>query len=105
MTLWLIAAALLAAGAVVPAVSGWRPGDSAGPRARARSAHARLGHELATGPVPSGSERERLVAEATERWTTSGGVLAQARSARQFRLAERLAGEGLECLRRAGGGV
>lgn len=94
--IWVAVAALLAAGAVVPVVGGWRPGRDRGPRARARSAHALLGHALATGPVPREPERVRA---AQERWTTCGGVLAEARTSAQYRLAQRLAQEGLELLR------
>lgn len=89
---WVLAGLVLVAGAVGPVLLRHRPG-LAGPRARARSAHARLGHELATSDVPPG-----VRAAAEERWTTCGGLLASARTRRELELAEQVASAGLALL-------
>ena len=91
---WAVVVALLAAGAVVPV---WlrRPSRTEGPRARARSAHARLLHALETRDAPP-----EAVARARERLTTCGALLATARHPRQLRLAEEVADEGLRLLER-----
>jgi hypothetical protein len=98
--IWLAAAgAVLAAGAVVPAVSRWRAGGVDGARARARSEHARLGHALAVGAVPADDSARRRHEQATERWHTAGGLLAEARTPEECALAEQCAREGLALLR------
>lgn len=98
--IWLAAAgAVLAAGAVVPAVSRWRAGGTDGARARARSEHARLGHALAVSAVPADDHTRSRHEQATERWHTAGGLLAEARTREQCVLAERLARQGLALLR------
>lgn len=88
------AAAVLVAGALVPLLRGV-PGRRAA-RAAARSAHARLGHLLAT--VDADPD---LARRATERWTTAGALLARAGSAEDLALAERTAAEGVALLARS----
>lgn len=85
------AAALLVAGALVPLLRRG-PGRRAA-RARARSAHARLGHLLATVDADADTLRR-----ARERWTTAGALLSRARSAEDHALAERTAAEGIALL-------
>lgn len=84
------AVVLLVAGALVPVLMHGR-GATRGAAARARSAHARLGHALATVKDVDPDVRRT----AAERWTAAGAVLAQARSVPDFELAERTADEGL----------
>ena len=73
------AVAVLVAGALVP----MRQRDSGlrTARAVARSAHARLGHLLATADADT-------VRRARERWTTAGAPLSRARSAEDHAPAE-----------------
>lgn len=86
--------ALLAAGALVPVLLQARRQGARGAAARARSAHARLGHVLET----AGGVDPVVHRRGYERWTAAGAVLAQARSAPEFALAERTADEGLALL-------
>lgn len=86
-----VAVAVLAAGALVPLLRRG-PGLRAA-RAGARSAHARLGHLVATVDAdPSTIRRAR------ERWTTAGALLARAATAEDLALAERTATEGIALL-------
>jgi hypothetical protein len=87
--IWL-ALGLVATGALAPLVRRRRDHALVGALARARAAHARLGLAVETADAaPQRLERAR------ERWTTCGGLLATARSARQCAAAERVAEEGL----------
>ena len=90
-TLAALAAAVLVAGAAVPLLRR-RPGLRTA-RARARSAHARLGHLLETVDVDPAT-----ACRARERWTTAGALLSRARSAEDLGLAERTAAEGVALL-------
>lgn len=85
------AAVLLVAGALVPLLRR-DPGRRAA-RAAARSAHARLGHLLATADADPDAIRR-----ARERWTTAGALLARGASAGDLALAERTAAEGIALL-------
>jgi hypothetical protein len=85
------AAAVLVAGAAVPLLRR-RPGLRTA-RARARSAHARLGHLLAAADVDAAR-----AGRAHERWTTAGALLSRARSAEDLAVAERTAAEGVTLL-------
>ena len=86
------AAAVLVAGAAAPVLLGRDPGRRAA-RARARSAHARLGHLLATAGADADASRA-----ARERWTTAGALLSRGTSAADLALAERTAQEGVALL-------
>jgi hypothetical protein len=92
-----IAAALVAAGALVPALAGrnnrLRSNDEA---VAARSRYHKLGHY-----VEDGGERvddpaaAALLRTARERYHTTGSTLATASTEADYRLAERIAEEGL----------
>jgi hypothetical protein len=91
VVLGMAAGAVLVAGALVPLLRRG-PGLRAA-RARARSAHARLGHLLATVAADPDTARR-----ARERWTTTGALLAHAATAEDLALAERTAAEGIGLL-------
>lgn len=86
-----VAAAVLACGALVPLLR--RSAGVRAARARARSAHSRLGHLLATVDADADALRR-----ARERWTTAGALLARASAAADHALAERTAAEGIALL-------
>jgi hypothetical protein len=98
--LWITAAVvLIAAGALVPAIFGRQrqrlcANDEA---VAARSRHNQLGLHVET----LASTDDALLRQARERWITAGGVLAKARSAEDFKLAERVCEEGLALVARS----
>ncbi|CAM4131508.1 hypothetical protein KIPE111705_42000 [Kibdelosporangium persicum] len=100
--IWIVGAVLLlGAGALVPALLS-RPGHSSDDEAiAARAKHNQLGLHVEVLP-PSGDERvAALLNRARERWITAGGVLAQARTEEEYRLAERICAEGLALVKEA----
>ncbi|WP_024877816.1 hypothetical protein [Saccharomonospora piscinae] len=95
--LWLVGPLVLGAGALVPVLLRRRRPDPGGFEVRARAACLRLAHHVEVPPpVPPGDDHTTtLLRRATERWHSAGAVLADAATAEEFRLAERIATEGL----------
>lgn len=100
---WFVLAALiLAAGAVLP-VFFHRDRDSAGGREAisARARYAQLGYYVEHPVATTDPEAERLLRAGRERWNSAGAVLADAGSARAFKLAGQIADEGLAAVGKA----
>jgi hypothetical protein len=97
--LWLVivlAVVLVAAGALVPVVTGRdRRAGGGGAAIAARDRYALLGSFVEDPAATTDTEAEALLAQARERWLSAGALLAGARSAADFTLAERTAREGL----------
>jgi hypothetical protein len=94
---------VLVAGAALPLLSRarrerLRSNDEA---IAARARHARLGYYVEDpGPV-SDDRAGELLGKARERWVTCGGLLAKARSEKDFTVAHGVADEGMDCVRSA----
>jgi hypothetical protein len=96
VTPWIIGAVLLVAGAAVPFWTvGARKRDVEGSEARARAVYERLGFCVETVHPGDDPYVVRLLADAAERWHTTGAVLARAATAGEYEVATRTAREGL----------
>lgn len=92
MWLWIgIAVVVVAAGAMLPVLAGRRNRGS-GAEIAARERYELLGSYVAD---------DSSLHEARERWDTAGALLASARTAADFALAERICDEGLARVRGA----
>ena len=90
--LWIgLAVVVVAAGATLPVLAGRRKRGSAAEIA-ARERYELLGSHVADNPS---------LHRARERWDTAGALLASARTAEDFALAERICAEGLAQVRKA----
>ena len=105
--IWIVGVAvlLLAAGALAPMLGTWRrrglrSNDEA---IAARSRYYQLAHYLESDDADFARDTEALtlLRTARERWNTAGSTLASARSEADFKLAERIAREGLAAVAQA----
>lgn len=96
--LWITFAVLvLAAGAFAPRMFGRQRLRSNDEAIAARSRHNQLGLQVAdVGPAD-----DPVLQQARERWVTAGGVLAEARTEDDFKLAMRICVEGLALVAKA----
>lgn len=67
----------------------------------ARAAYSRLAFYVEDPPATGDADAAELLAKARERWNTTGGMLASARSEKDFMLAEDVAKQGLVLVREA----
>lgn len=97
MWVWIVVAVVVVAGgALVPVVAGRnRRETGSGEAIAARERYELLGHYVETPVATTDSEAEALLRQGRERWNSAGAILATARSAPDFQLAERVAREGL----------
>jgi uncharacterized SAM-binding protein YcdF (DUF218 family) len=94
--LWIaLAVVVLAAGALVPVLSRARREDPSGAEITARGRYELLGSQVEDLPLTEDEAAAALLRQARERWNSAGALLADARRAEEFRLAERTAEEGL----------
>lgn len=67
----------------------------------ARAAYNKLGFHVEDPPAASDAAAADLLAQARERWNTTGGMLARARSEKDFTLAQQTAEQGLALVKDA----
>jgi hypothetical protein len=91
-----VAAVLVAAGALVPVLTGRRRALRSNDEAvAARSRYHQLGHYVETPEPVDDPRAAALLRTARERWLTTGATLARARTEADFVHAEHIAVEGL----------
>lgn len=96
--LWIVVAVLvLAGGALIPVFAGRGRGAAGdGPAIAARAVYESLGGQVENPVATTDPAAATLLHQARERWDSAGAILASATSTADFRLAERVAREGLE---------
>ena len=67
----------------------------------ARAAYSKLAFHVEDPPATADADAADLLAQARERWNTTGAMLARARSEKDFTLAEDIAKQGLDLVRKA----
>lgn len=99
---WIIGGVFLLAGAVVPMWSiGARKRAVEGAQARARTAYERLAFCVETVQAGDDPYATQLLADARERWHTTGAVLAGATTPGEYKVAEQTAQQGLRWIAEA----
>lgn len=95
--IWIVVAGVvvLVLGALVPVLLG-RSRGAGEAEITARARYAQLGHHVETPASTTDAEAAELLRRGRERWDAAGAALAGAESAEDFRLAERIAAEGLD---------
>ena len=98
-----IAVVILVAGALLPLVGRSRRNRLAGndEAIAARAAYNKLGFYVEDRPAAANGAAAELLAQARERWNTTGAMLARARSEKDFTLAQQTAEQGLELVKDA----
>lgn len=96
-----IAVVVVAAAALVPVLMGRRGARGDGAATSAQARYALLGRYAENPVAATDPAAEDLLRQATERWHTCGGLLASARSAEDYALAQRVADEGMTLVTRA----
>ncbi|TDQ05935.1 hypothetical protein [Labedaea rhizosphaerae] len=92
-----IVVVILVAGALLPLVGRSRRRRLAGndEAIAARAAYSKLGFYVEDLPAAADADAADLLAQARERWNTTGAMLARARSEKDFTLAQATAEQGL----------
>lgn len=95
--IWItVAAGVLVVGALVPVLAGRaRRADTDAAEISAAQRYELLGHYVENPVATTDATAESLLRQGRERWNSAGAILADAKSAADFHLAEQVAREGL----------
>jgi hypothetical protein len=95
--IWIaVAVVVVGIGALGPALAGrHKRADGGGAAISARNRYELLGHYVEDPTATDDEGAADLLRKGKERWNSAGAILAYARSADDYQLAERVAAEGL----------